>query len=488
MNKLRLRWGTMVKKVAWFITVLLILSVILANYYAYKKQHLVITEFPKLEPAKFKNTILITLDTLRADFLGCYGNKTVQTPNLDALAKDGILFETTYSQSPHTTPSHCSIFTSVYASRHGSRNGSAMKPGFVTITEILKDNGFQTAAFVSASVVQSRHSGLHHGFDYYEDSITTCSSIFRHDELQFLLPVHYILHMQHHQIPGNIVSDRAIKWLNNQAQQPFFCWLHYYDPHTPYDAPEPYKNMYKGKLDPQLPIVHQRSRYAGEVTFTDYQVGRIMDTLKQNNLYNDMLIIVTADHGEAFGEKHDNDNITEYGHGKHLYDTTQKVPLIVKLPAQIRAGTRINDVVSLLDLAPTLLEYSGSRPPDSFQGKSILDLLNGENTDEMEKAFFERLDLAHIFPDSPILSQRLMALRDSDYKYFCSQDRKREELYCITSDPGETINLCSENPELARELYQQCKTVLGDPTSSKNSNITVDPHVLEQLKTLGYTE
>ncbi len=480
-KKSRKQWSLLL----WLSTVVILSCVIFFNYRAYRTDDSEAVILPTIKAKNRPNVLLVTLDTLRADHLACYGNKVIKTPCLDSIANDGTLFKNAFAQSPLTTPSHCTIMTSTYQARHGAFNGVAMRRGFPTLAQVLQKNGYITAAFVSAAPVRSSNSGLHHGFDYYEDSLSPYTELLRHDELQLLLTVHMLSHLQHHQIDGSFVSQRAISWLNNKSKSPFFCWLHYYDTHTPYDAPEPYKNMYAEQIDPKLPSVSKRVHYAGEVTYTDFQLSRVIEHLKQEDIYDNTLIIITADHGEAFGEQHG--KITEFGHGNHLYDTTQHVPLIIKLPREKDSQQCKKEVVQLLDLAPTVLDYLETPNPVTFQGKTLLDLLIGENSANHESAFAEL-----VRPDMTVKqinvsknkNRRLMSIRTSQIKFICDTIRKRQELYDIQTNPAETVNLYSERIESANKYYSRIKDTLGQP--SQNEQADIDPAVLEQLRTLGY--
>lgn len=476
------RYGSAGPRLVWLLSIIILYCIILPINIIYKKNHCREFGFPDINIVNKPDILLITLDTLRADHLACYGNSIVQTPNLDALAQSGYLFEAAFSQSPYTTPSHCSIMTATYPTQHGAFNGSAMTNVFPTIAEILRAYGYDTAAFVSSSMVRSGNSGLHHGFNYYEDSLSPYSSFFRHDECQFLIVIHYLSHLQQHQIPGCIVTKRFLAWLNNKSNSPFFCWLHYFDPHTPYDAPEPYKNMYDGKINPALPRLLDRIHYAGEVTYTDTQLGNIINTLKQNNIYDNTLIIVTADHGEAFGEKHG--SIVEYGHGSHLYDTTQNVPLIIKLPGQNNTSRRINNVVQLIDLAPTIMDYLNVTPPESFKGNSLLELLNGSKNPQSATAYAERTPLPTTARTDPKTQTRLMAIRTKKIKYICDMSGKRQELYDIDTDPAETINIYTDKPDMVLSYYHNLINTLGEKVNTKT--FSLDPQTLKQLESLGY--
>ncbi len=485
---LRDRLGKTAPIVAWVIMLIVLICVITPNYLHYRSATGIVggIDLPTEKPSRPSNILFVTLDTLRADHLGCYGNKIVQTPTLDALAADGCLFEAAFAQAATTTPSHCSMMVSAQVARHGAMNGSAMKTGYPTLSEVLQNVGYETAAFVSSTMVRSSNSGLQRGFDYYEDSISPYTSLLKNDASQFLLATALFAWLQDNQIPGSVVSRRAMGWLGRREQGPFFCLLHYFDPHDPYDAPEPYKEMYAGKIDPDLPCSFQRMRYAGDVTYTDFELGRVIQKLKDEGLYEKMLIIVTSDHGEAFGERHG--EITEHRHGQYLYDTTQHVPLIIKMPAGKGAGRRIPDVVQLIDLAPTVLDYLGVSAPESFEGKSLLDLLNGQERKEPGVAYSENKGGGTILPGIGVMTNMRIqiSMRTPEAKYIYDLTKDKEELYEIATDPGETINVFSEKSELAESCYRRLQNVLKEAVETEV--IEVDPRILKQLKSLGYVD
>jgi arylsulfatase A-like enzyme len=347
-----------------------------------------------------------------------------------------------------------------------------------TIAEVLKSNGYETSAFISAAILISKVTGLHHGFDLYDDSLSKYTDIFRHDEYQFLLAGNSLMHLLGQQIRGDVITKKASRWLENKKNGPFFSWLHYFDPHSPYDAPEPYKNMYPGKS--------KLSRYNGEITYVDFQLGRFIEYLKSKGLYDQTLIIVAADHGEAFGERHG--RVVEHGHGKHLYDTTQHVPLIVKLPGGTR-NMRIDHVVELVDIAPTILDYLQIDIPKSFRGKSLLDLLKGISREEDGRAFAERMPTA---PKLSLMSKDradeklLVSFRSMDTKYIRNLSGTKQELYLCVQDPAETKNVFTEHTELAEQYSSRINDVLGERIDISSTQI--DNSVLDQLRSLGYVD
>lgn len=480
------RFGKVAPKVAWAFVIIALICTIIPNYLSYRSENKFEMELPTLGKDQLPNILLVTLDTLRADYLACYGNKIVQTPVLDALAADGYLFEAAFAQASSTTPSHCSIMTSTYVARHGAMNGSAMKVRLPQLSEILQYNGYETAAFLSCNMVRSSNSGLHHGFDYYEDSISPYTTLLRHDETQLLLAAYLLTKLGDNQIPGHIVSNRALAWIDKHAQKPFFYWLHYFDPHTPYDAPAPYKDMYNGKIDPTLPFAQGRTNYAGEVTYTDYELGRIIKALKDKGLYDDMMIIVTADHGESLGEKHG--DITEFEHGSYLYGTTQHIPLIIKMPKGKGAGRRIQNIVQHIDLAPTVLDYLNASMPKSFEGKSLLDLLDGKQRSEPGVTYAETGEKVGAPPGIGQTPETIIrrSMRTREYKYIYNTAREKQELYDMVADPLETTNVYANKRKLAKSFYLSIMDILGKPVETEKT--AVDPRVLEQLRSLGYID
>lgn len=489
-EKLAKKFTLRTRITAWIVTALTLILISTFNYNNYKSGLAFADDMPTIKAENKPNILLITIDTLRADRLGCYGNKMVKTPTLDAIAEDGHLFENTFSQAPHTTPSHCSIMTSTYPSRHGACNGVAMKPGLATIANILQTNGYETAAFLAAATLRSDNSGLKTGFALYDDSLSPYFAILQLDEFQTLLTPYklsYLLNLRTSQIDGNIITSRFLAWLSkNHLDEPFFCWLHYFDPHTPYDAPKPYKKMYDDKIDQTLPEPINRARYAGEITYTDSLIGSVINSLKEKHLYDKTMIIITSDHGEAFGETHNNGDITEYGHGKHLYDTTQHIPLIIKLPFERQKEHRIKDIVQSIDIAPTILDYLKTDSLESFQGKTFIDLIYGKKRDTHGTTFAETTYDPFFLNKNPEKSRKLQlkSIRTDKVKYIQSVMGKNKELYDLEADKNESNNIILQKNDIAQSYEQQLTDLFGK--SSYPEKTGVDQRTLDQLKSLGY--
>jgi arylsulfatase A-like enzyme len=444
--------------------------------------------------------LLITLDTLRYDYVACNEvNRWVQTPHLDALAADGLRFEQAISQAPTTTPSHCSIMTSVYPTEHDSMNGKPMRRDLITLAEGLRENGYDTIAFTSATTTRSINSGLDKGFERYVDSLVSWSEVFSRDEFQNLLAFYMLGIAQNSQIRGDVVTRRALAWLDGRfnageargrTEAPFFCWLHYFDPHSPYDPPPPYDELYTDRLAPEVPMRADRERYAGEVTYTDAQVGRIVTELKKRGIYDDTLIIVTSDHGEAFGETHWGQRIR--GHGDHLYDSTQRVPLIIKPSREARAarGRRVRTQVELIDLAPTILEYLDVPPPRSFMGRSLVALLTGEPLigDERPAHAMTWVQVDSTSePGTPSAYVGKLAHRTPQWKYVVIDGYDWEELYDLARDPEERTNVARSKQELCAERRDAVKAAMPmDRDAYVDPRARLAPALRKQLEALGY--
>ncbi len=287
------------------------------------------------------NVVLVTLDTTRADRLGCYGYAPARTPNLDALAHRGALFTQAATTVPLTQPAHSSILTGMYPTYHGMRvnGGTALAASQVTLAEALSEKGYETAAFIGAFVLDGRW-GLNQGFDLYDD--------------KFDLGKYKHLDLGSVQRPGNLVVDAALGWMEGHKQAPFFAWVHLYDPHVPYEPPEPFLSQFAGRGVEGL--------YDGEIAFADAQVGRLLAWLKRNGLDERTVVVVAGDHGEGLGSH------GEGTHGYFVYDYALHVPLIVAAPFPELRGVRVESQVSLVDVFPTVLALGGIEPPPTSRG------------------------------------------------------------------------------------------------------------------------
>ncbi len=401
-------------------------------------------------PAIPMNVVLITLDTLRADHVGAYGATMVDTPHLDRLASQGVVFEQAMTTAPLTLPAHSSIMTGQFPPVHGVRDngGFFLGPEQVTMAEILSERGYQTAATVGAFVLDSKW-GLDQGFGTYQDD--------------FDLSGIKAMSLASVKRPGNEVVDLALAWMEGVADQQFFAWMHLYDPHAPYESPEPYRSRYRGHP------------YRGAIAFTDAQVGRVFDFLEARGLADNTIVIVTADHGEGLGEH------GEETHGFFVYETAMRVPLIVRAPARGIVPGRVSQPVRTVDILPTVLELLGASPPEPIEGVSLVPLMSGATRELALDGYGEAMYPLHHYGWS-----ELTTLRSDRYKLI---DAPRPELYDLQNDPNELVNLFDERRTVAdamlRELRDR-KRVMEEDAPEAPQTEDVDPETRARLAALGY--
>lgn len=401
----------------------------------------------KLPGAPSYNILLITLDTTRADHLGCYGHQPARTPNLDRLANEGVRFARAYCPAPLTLPSHCSIMTGLDPVAHGvHNNGHDLPPGLTTLAEILKRFGYATSAFVSSFSVDSRF-GLDRGFDVYDDT-------FRSD-----LPFKTL----NAERPAEETFARFSRWLDSNAENRFFSWVHYYDPHWPYDPPSPYQEEFAGRP------------YDGEIAYMDRYVGALLDRLGEEGLIEKTIVVIAGDHGEGLGDK------VEIGHGIFLYEETLRVPLILHNPAVFPRSQVIESQVRLVDLAPTVLEIVGLKEEAAgMKGQSLVAWLRGKSRKDLDSL------VESFYPRENFGWSEMVGLVSARWKFIQSP---LPELYDLEKDPGEHRNLYQTSPERAGELKKKLEEEVlsassgGKPASPEASVRAED---MERLRSLGY--
>ena len=393
------------------------------------------------------NVILISIDTCRADHLGCYGSDKGLTPNIDAFAETATLFRNAVSPIPLTLPSHTSMLTGKIPLVHGTHgNGLRISSDLVTLPEILQQRGYATGAILSGIVLDRKH-GLNQGFEVYNDRLWEAGEYRaeRHAET---------------------TSQVANKWLQQQVgRQPFFLFLHYFDPHESYHAPGGYAERFGPDSSDQ---------YAAEIAYTDHWIGTVLDRLKQLDLYESSLIIITADHGEMLGEH------GEVDHAFFVYESAIKVPLIVKLPGQ-QDPLRMDEVVGLVDITPTVCAAVGAEPPQGIQGRDVGPLLRGETAGDPTRNLYVESLRPLIFYNAHPLS----GLVGRRWKYIHSA---RSELYDLSVDPGETTNLIETEPGQALLMEQKLRAMFSDlaDQATQADQADLDARSQELLASLGY--
>ena len=421
------------------------------------------------EVAERRSFLLITVDTLRKDHLGIYRDD-LSTPQLDALAAESFRFEDAYSTAPTTLPSHASLFTGTYPHRHGvRRNGRQRLPsGIQTLAETLSEAGYRTAAFVGTAVLDGFY-GLDQGFDVYGDAVDV------------------VLGSAQAQRRAPSVVEEALAWME-AVEEPFFLWVHVFDPHGPYDPPEPWDGAYytgdprspehsslEGlsavfyqKLEGITDIEDPRAQYRGDVSFADAALGRLLAALEDR--VERTLVILTADHGESFGE----DGIY-FDHGGTLHDVCMRVPLLVRAP-WLGGDATLRGPVSLVDVFPTALDILGLPAVSGLEGQSLVPGLEGER-DRDRLVFFET------FLPSGLRQRPLFGVRSLEWK--ATRAGQRTSLVHPASDPEEKENLSTVEREKLAELLGALEVYISQaPRIVERIEPSVEQE--EKLRALGY--
>lgn len=414
------------------------------------------------------NVLLVTLDTTRADHIGCYGHPDARTPTLDGLAAQGTLFELAYSSNPVTQPSHSTILTGTYPLMHGVRdNGMFQLPeARSTLAEILAERGYATGAAVGGFPL-TREFGTNQGFEFYDDDLTAGRLDHRGepDRRQFAT--------WYDERPAGHVNDAILPWLRRQLEEepdrPVFAWLHYWDPHEPHIAPQPYGQLFA------------HNPYLGEIAYADASLGAVLNALGELHELDRTLVVVTADHGEG---RHEHNEAT---HAFLAYDTTLHVPLIVRAPrppnAASTSGRRISERVGTVDIVPTVLDLLGLEIPEDVQGRSLAALVRGEVPDRVRHAvpyYAESISprLSHGFGELRVLYQ-------GPYKFIHGP---RSELFRLDEDPAELGDLWAELPEERAALEANLHRFLEEHASTDAADAVhdVSEETRRQLAALGY--
>ncbi|MBE3118537.1 MAG: sulfatase-like hydrolase/transferase, partial [Candidatus Atribacteria bacterium] len=394
------------------------------------------------------NLLLVSIDTLRADHLPAYGYEAVETPTIDRLAREGIVFRNAFAPVPLTLPSHCSLLTGLLPSTHGVRDNGNFYLGSSrqTLATVFAARNHRTAGFVSAFVLDSRW-GLAQGFERYSDD--------------FEPTVADLAAMARLQRPAGETWSRARGWLHGVSGNSFFLWLHFFDPHTPYDPPEPFKTRYASHL------------YDGEIAYVDAVLAEVIGELENQSLLEKTVIVVVSDHGEGLGD-HGEDE-----HGLLTYDSTLRVPWIMRLPGRKAAGTKIDRPVSLVDVFPTIIELFGFGRAGSVDGTSQVDLLRTRTADRGDVLYAESL-----YPRLRFGWSELTGVRTDRFKYIRAP---RRELYEYRRDPGESTNVIGQYREVADRL-DQILTTMSEKASVRADRppSPIAPASERALRSLGY--
>jgi arylsulfatase A-like enzyme/Tfp pilus assembly protein PilF len=389
------------------------------------------------------NVLLITLDTT------AYGCKSAATPNIDRLAREGILFKNCYSHVPLTLPAHCTLFTGRYPMAHNVRNNAKyfLNSSEFTLAEALQAEKYDTYAVIAAFVLLSKF-GLNQGFDFYDD----------------ILNPHEMAHNFKSEIPAQMVYAKFSGWLARNSSRKFFAWVHFYDAHDPYNPPAAVAKRFSN--DPL-------GRYDGEIANVDAYVGRIIDDLRSRGLLQKTLLLIVGDHGEAFGEHR------EQGHAIFCYEENLHVPLIFRYPASLAEGKIVSERVSLADIMPTVLDILELPVPQSVQGRSFINLLRGREEKEPRTVYLESMYGKEEMNWAP-----LTGIMAKNYKFI---SLPQPELYDLQADRLEKENLFKKKNIVAREMDKLLgKFVAEHSRQGGETRRELTERDKDELQALGY--
>ncbi|MFC2173429.1 sulfatase [Acidobacteriota bacterium] len=442
------------------------------------------------------NLLLITMDTVRADHLSCYGYARKTSPIIDRLASQGVRFEDAYCEVPITAPSHATMLTGLHPSRHGVRTNGlyVLNPGRRTLAEILEEKGYQTAAFLGAIPLDHRF-GLNQGFQVYDDDFSS-SELSGKAKQDW-----YGIKVINGERRASEVVKRALSWLRHRDENPFFLWVHLFDPHSPYAPPPPFtRKFYPADpaasaidslkpvkdlghpwhewLEPYRDLRYPIALYDGEIAYADNQVGKLLEGLEESGEDQRTVICLVADHGESLTEHN-----YYFFHGDLLYEPSLRIPWLMVYPSNLDAGLTVKGRVQLADLMPTVLDLLGVELPAGLDGTSLVPAIKGAQINENRPILHEAL-----LRDGS--GKGVRAIRSGDFKLIAYPDGKIE-LFNIAQDPVETFNIAKENNDLAMKLHAELKDLeskLEAPGQEQQREGILDPQALEALRSLGYTQ
>ena len=449
---------------------------------------LLIYHFAASRPLR-QNVILIILDTVRADRLGCYGNHLGLTPEIDKFSRDAVRFDQAFSHAPWTLPSVASIFTSRYPAQHtaGGRLGAftILPDDAVTIAEVFQRNGAVTGAITNVLFLDKKF-GMTQGFDTVDSHIPRTNTVMRR---------------------AGPTTQAALSWLDKNQRQQFFLMVHYFDPHLTYDAPQPFRQKWAdpqdqkgndfifGTIADMIKFRRGKTRlnadtitrleklHNAEIAYLDSQIGKLLAGISARGLNSNTVVVITSDHGEEFNEH------GGFEHGHSLYDELLHIPLLVRLPAtsskqpgnenSYQRGISINATVQHIDIAPTLCELAGIKADPTFNGQSLVEHLRGSEQ-----------------PNRPVLSQGNMwgpsgaAWRRGDYKLLYQPDTSSLQLYDLKNDALEQNNIAGQTPGVCKKMMQELNLVMQTLSSTDAIGDAPDltSEQIKLLRSLGYTQ
>ncbi|HUU82049.1 MAG TPA: sulfatase [Phycisphaerae bacterium] len=447
-----------------------------------------------------QNVILISVDTLRADHLACYGHEFVRSPAIDGLAAEGMLFTQHVGAAPTTLPSHTSLMTGTYPHTHGiPKQAYVVHPDNVMLAEMLKDAGFVTGAFIGAFPLDASF-GFDQGFEHFDARFDLEKEDTVRDQAQRR---------------AEAITDSVIDWLDSRQPAPderLFLFIHYFDVHWPYDAPPPHRGMYRRdslsvgttmedirRVQDLLrePATHDEglkyaraldAEYCAEITYCDYHIDRLFRALRNRRLYDNSLIVLTSDHGET---QHEHENV--FNHGWSVYDTEIHIPLILRFPGGRFGGRREDRLCSNVDVAPTILHLLNLPGHDGLEGESFAGLIDAP-LPPRDPVFAEATQPWTLpqFNDPDWRNQtKYQCARTDRYKYVARLGDGRSEFYDLQRDPAEQVNLLVSAQPYDRAVFERMSRLLDEWRAGARpfpSRELQEDDTREKLKRLGYVE
>ena len=425
------------------------------------------------------NVVLIVIDTLRSDHTSLHGYSRDTTPHLRRIAESGALFELAYAPMSVTAPTHASLFTGLYPITHRVvKNGLVLSDEFVTLAEILTDLGYDSAAFVSSYVLDEKF-GLAQGFELYVDDFAADTAKVGRVEQWEADRIGGAFDRR-----GNATTNLALGWLSEvrKSDQPFFLFVHYFDPHAPYAPPGAFAGRFVVPGSSEDPVDASIARYDSEIAFVDHEIGRLVDAIDRSN-DTDAILVITADHGEGLM---DHRYMT---HSVHIYEEEVRVPLVIRWPRGIEAGQVFREPVTLIDLFPTIVELVSAEVPAGLPGLSLAPFLRGRAPSLPDRPVFLH---RRPYPDAVVdgkfhVRGEKFSVRLGRWKYIIGTELDTRELYDLASDPGERADRYYEAPKMARELARRLET-WSETHRGDGEAAAPAERDLEALEALGYVE
>jgi arylsulfatase A-like enzyme len=426
---------------------------------------------------KRPNVLLITMDTTRSDHLSVYGYDRPTSPHLELFAKEGVRFDLAYAPSATTGPSHASIFTSMYPIAHRVvKNGLILGEELQTLAELLAMHGFQNAAIVSSFVLDAQF-GYAQGFQRYDADFDPATSTMTTDKWeQFDVREGFDRR-------ADETTRRAVHWLREErdASSPFFLFVHYFDPHTPYRPPEPYATTFARDTDDEMALAIDA--YDAEIAFTDHEIGRLLAALEELHLTADTLVIVTSDHGEGLGQHGHKE------HGVYIYEEAVRAVLLMRRPGQLPSGLILSEPVELLDLAPTILDLLDLPAEQTHQGRSLAESLRKQaKLDSQRPIFLYRRHYNPHIENGKIVAGEEFGIRHGSWKLILGEEEGIHELYDLTSDPMELANQRNQQTEIADRLTGLLESWKERVRRDSEGGFNIPDSDRRRLKALGYVE